>query len=126
MRLANLPTHDQVLAADLARDPGFRAEWERTALGRLVANELIRYRAKHGLSQRGLAERLGMPQSQVARLELGEHNPRTETMLRLVSRLDIELMIDIRPAGRDPKLATRRAAANSVTTAELEIAVAAA
>lgn len=124
MKLTDLKTHEEILAQDLRRDPEFQEEWERTALGRLVANELIRYRAGNGLSQRGLAKRLGMPQSQVARLELGEHNPRTETILRIVSRLDVELMIDIRPAGRNAKLATKRGTANSVSTPNVEIAVA--
>jgi transcriptional regulator with XRE-family HTH domain len=60
---------------------------------------IVRYRAEHDLSQRELAERLGMKQPQVARLELGEANPTVETLMRIASRLRIELTIDVRPAG---------------------------
>ena len=80
-------------------DPEFRVEWERTALARAVAVAIVRYRSDHDLSQRELAQRLGMKQPQVARLELGEVNPSIETLMRVASRLRIEFTIDVRPAG---------------------------
>lgn len=45
-----LITFEQILEEDL-KDPEFRAEWERTALARAVANEVVRYRIEHGLTQ---------------------------------------------------------------------------
>jgi DNA-binding XRE family transcriptional regulator len=72
-----LISSDDVLAEEL-RDPEFRAEWERTALARWLAVEVAHYRAEHGLSQRQLAERLGVHQSDVARMETGEHTPSLE------------------------------------------------
>jgi DNA-binding XRE family transcriptional regulator len=97
MKLSDLKTNGQLLAERLESEPELRAEWERTALARAVALELVRYRAQHGLSQRGLAERLGMKQPNVARLELGEINPKMETLMLLSSRLELEFKIDIRP-----------------------------
>jgi ribosome-binding protein aMBF1 (putative translation factor) len=97
MKLSDLKTNDQLLADRLESEPELRAEWERTALARAVALELVRYRAQHGLSQRELAERLGMKQPNVARLELGEINPKIETLMLLSSRLELEFKIDIRP-----------------------------
>lgn len=108
MRLTDLATHDELLRKELA-DPRFRAEWERTALARAVATEVVRYRGRHRLTQKSLAERLGVRQPQVARLKSGEHNPSIETLARLASVMDVEFNIDIRPRGRRPKLATRRA-----------------
>lgn len=108
MRLTDLATQDELLRKELA-DPRFRAEWERTALARAVATEVVRYRGRHRLTQKSLAERLGVRQPQVARLESGEHNPSIETLARLASVMDVEFNIDIRPRGRRPKLATRRA-----------------
>jgi hypothetical protein len=46
-------TAEEVLAAALAADPEFAAEWERLALARMVATTLIAYRSENGLSQRG-------------------------------------------------------------------------
>ena len=118
MKLSDLPTHEEVLAKHLADDPAFRKEWERTALARAVAVQLIAYRAERGLSQAALAGALGMTQPAVARLESGEHNPAFPTLLRLSEALSIELAIDITPRGREPLLIGRSARTNAVETHE--------
>lgn len=84
----------------LMRDPEFREEWERTALGRAVAIAIVRYRAEHDLSQSELAAILGMKQPAVARIELGEHNPSWETLFRLAEGLGLAFAIDIGPKGK--------------------------
>ncbi len=128
MKLSELKTNDEILQEEL-QDPEFRAEWERTALARAVALAIVRYRGDHGLSQRDLAERLGMKQPQVARLELGEVNPSMETLMRVSAQLGIEFTIDVRPAGTTVHNVTKRAQANnlvgSVRTHEAEVLVAA-
>ena len=127
MKLSELKTNDEILQEEL-QDPEFRAEWERTALARAVALAIVRYRGDHGLSQRDLAERLGMKQPQVARLELGEVNPSMETLMRVSGQLGIEFTIDVRPAGTTAHNVTKRAQANnlvgSVRTDEAEILIA--
>lgn len=116
--------HEEVLAEDL-RDPEFREEWERTAVARWLAVEVAHYRAKHGLSQRELAEQLDVHQSDVARMEVGEHNPSVERLVRVASGLDLELMIDIRPKGREAKLPRKRALeATSTPSGDCEIVLA--
>lgn len=89
-----LQTLDQWLEPDLA-DPAFRAEWNRTVLARAVSHAITRYRTEHGLSQTALGERLHMSQTQISRLELGEHTPSFETLLRITEALDLELSITI-------------------------------
>lgn len=108
MKLKDLTSEKETLAEEL-RDPEFRAEWERTALARAIANTLVGYRVEHRLSQSALAEQLGMKQPAVARLESGEHNPSLETLQRLVRTLDIELVLDLVPPHRRPKLITKAA-----------------
>ena len=103
-----LISNEEVLAQEL-RDPEFRAEWERTALARWLAVEVAHYRAEHDLSQRQLAERLGVHQSDVARMETGGHTPSLERLVRVASGLEIELMIDIRPERKQAKLPKKRA-----------------
>ena len=85
-------------------DHEVRAEWERTALARAIAVQVIRYRSLHGLTQSALAEILGMRQPAVSRLELGETNPSWDTLIRLSEVLGIEFLVDIAPAGRRPRL----------------------
>jgi transcriptional regulator with XRE-family HTH domain len=108
MRLSDLTATDELLAEQLV-DPGFRAEWERTAIARAVALRLVRYRTEHGISQRELAKLLEMKQPQVARLERGDVHPGLETLMRLSGALDIEFTIDVRPSNRKARLVTRRA-----------------
>jgi ribosome-binding protein aMBF1 (putative translation factor) len=118
--------HEQVLAESL-RDPEFREEWERTGVARWLSVVVTHYRADHGLSQRQMAERLGVPQSDVARMELGEHNPSMERLIRVARGLDLELMIDIRPQGKESKLPRKRALeAGSTLSGGCEIVLAAA
>ncbi len=80
------------------QESAFRKEWERTAYARAIANQVIRYRADHGLSQAALARKLGVSQPVVGRLELGEHEPKVSTLRNLSEKLGMRFMIDIHPA----------------------------
>jgi DNA-binding XRE family transcriptional regulator len=107
-RVHNLKTFEEILEEQFAADPAFREEWERLALAREVANELIRFRAKHELSQRGLAKLLGVSQPRVAELESGEKNPTIETLVQLSRATGLEFAIDVAPADREPRLVVKR------------------
>ncbi len=79
-RLAGNP---EVLA-EMLQDPQFRAEWERTALARAVAEAVIRYRAEHGLSQTGLAGLLGWRQPRALGLRVHvEVGPKTGVIAKV-------------------------------------------
>lgn len=99
-----IKTADEVLAAALDADPEFAAEWERLALARMVAVQLIGYRSDNGLSQRQLAERLGVSQPRVVELESGEKNPQIETLMKIAAKTGLEFAIDVAPIGQEPKL----------------------
>jgi transcriptional regulator with XRE-family HTH domain len=90
----------EAVLTEQLQDPAVRARWERTAVARAIAISVLRYRTAQGLSQKQLAERLGWKQSQVARLELGEHTPTLDTLVHLSRMLGLEVLVDIRPAGR--------------------------
>jgi DNA-binding XRE family transcriptional regulator len=85
---------------DLLTDPELAAEWERTAVARAVAIWLCRYRAEHGLTQQQLADRVGMKQAAIGRLELGETEPRVTTLLRLAAALGEALVLEVDGTGR--------------------------
>lgn len=88
---------EEIIAERCASDPEFRDYWERTALARAVAIAVIRYRSEHKLSQRALARQMGMPHSQIARLELGEHNPSIDTLQRLAKGLGQRFIVAVGP-----------------------------
>lgn len=101
MARTELVPAEDVLEEELA-DPALLARWQELALARAVAIWLVRFRAKHGLSQERLAARLGVSQPVVARLESGEHVPRMETLLRLSETLGMSLRLDVTPPPREP------------------------
>lgn len=91
--------NEEMFARDVQK-PEIGRDYERLALANAVSLEIVRYRAKHHLSQTALAKRLGMNQSGIARIEAAEHNPSFETLCRLSSTLGIEFLVDIAPPGR--------------------------
>lgn len=108
-KLQDLQTHGELVGRELV-DPDFRHDWERLALARAVAARLIRYRSENGLSQKALAETLGLRQPNVARLEAAEHEPTHETLAAIAEALGIEFTISITPRSRKaPKQLTRTA-----------------
>lgn len=96
MNLDELIPFEQVLDEEL-RHPEFRQEWERLAPARAIAHGVIAYRAEHGLKQSALARRLGMTQPAVSRLEMAEHLPSLDTLVRLSERLGLEIVVEISP-----------------------------
>lgn len=78
--MAGWPTNNDLIAEQLRADPGFRAEWKRTAIGRALATTLVRCRAEDDLS--------------VVRREVGETNPSTDELMWLSAQLGIEPQID--------------------------------
>jgi ribosome-binding protein aMBF1 (putative translation factor) len=103
-RPAKPVVHEDLLRAQLGADPEFAEEWARLALARHVAVEVIRYRSQNGLSQRALAEQLGVSQPRVVELESGEKNPQFETLAHIVAVTGIELAISLTRSGEDHKL----------------------
>jgi DNA-binding XRE family transcriptional regulator len=97
-------THEELMSAELAADPVFAADWERLSLARMLAARLVGYRHDHRLSQRALAERLGVSQPRVVELESGEKNPQIETLVKISAATGLEFAIDVAPLGREPKL----------------------
>lgn len=102
-----LTTHDELLTAELAADPKFAGEWERLAVARMLAVQIIRYRAVRHLSQRALAAKLGVSQPRIVELESGEKNPTFNTMVKIAAATGLEFAIDIAPTGRTPQLVSK-------------------
>lgn len=113
MKLNEMKNNEEVLAEQLRDDPEFRAEWERTALARAVSVTLVGWRSERDLTQRELADLLGMKQPQVARLERGDVNPGMDTLMRLAAGLGIEFTIDVHPAKATARNVTKQAQSDS-------------
>lgn len=98
MKLSDLKSLDQVVE-DARQDENFRAEWDRTAFAREVANRVVRYRTDNGLSQRDLAKIVDLVQPQIARLEKAEHQPSFETLVKLSRATGLEFRFEVADGG---------------------------
>lgn len=99
MAQTRLRSTEEIREEQLRQDFTFRAYWERTALARAVALAVIGYRVKHHLTQTQLAQVLGVRQPQVARMEMGEHNPSLQILQRLARALGLRFIIEVARAG---------------------------
>jgi DNA-binding transcriptional regulator YiaG len=100
-------THGELIAREMNADDSFRLEWEREAPARLVAATLIRYRSVNGLSQRALADQLGVKQPQIARWEIGDSLPSSQNLALIAGALGVEFVFSYAPADREPKQITK-------------------
>ena len=98
----------EVLAEQLD-DAEFRAKWEAQAPARALALLLVQHRVDHGLTQTALARKLGMKQPAVARMESGEHVPTITTLVRIADALEVEFLVDIKPAAKQRSWVSTRA-----------------
>jgi ribosome-binding protein aMBF1 (putative translation factor) len=72
----------EVFKERMLANPEVKREYDALEQEFAIASELIRARARAGLSQAELATRMGTSQSAIARLESGQTLPSTKTLLR--------------------------------------------
>lgn len=89
-------TFDEMLRIQL-KDPEFRKNYEALEPEFAIIKAMLDFRAEKGLTQRELAERTGLKQSSIARLESGRANPRVESLFRLAKGLGATLEIRFVP-----------------------------
>lgn len=97
MKTVRAKTHQEVLKPFL-RDLGFRRGYEEELEKLRIVDTLIQLRERQGLTQIGLARRMGVSQPFIAKLESGEtHNFSLETLLKLALALNSELEVRFHP-----------------------------
>ena len=84
------------LESELLSDSEFKKEYDALEPYYQLASQLIKARAKKGLSQKQLAEKIGTKQSAIARLESGSANPSVSFLERMASATGSELIIQIK------------------------------
>jgi len=85
----------KTLKQELLADPDTRAEYDALADEYAIARELIAARARAGLSQSEVAQRMGTTQSVVARLESGKRPPSMRTVERFAQAVGGHLVFRI-------------------------------
>ena len=85
------------LLDDQLKDPEFRAEWDALQPERALVQAMIDARKRTGLTQKQLAERTGISQSDISKFETGGGNPSLRTLQRLAAGMGMVLHIEFRP-----------------------------
>lgn len=89
-------TDFKTLKSKLLADPEVSAEYEALEEEFAIASELIKARARAGLTQQDLADRMGTTQSTIARLESGRKMPSMTSLARYAratgSKIDLRLV----------------------------------
>ena len=77
------------------RDTDFRKEWEAQELEYQIQEELIKARIACNMTQSELAEKSGIRQSNISRIENGNAVPRLDTLCALAAAMGKKLRISI-------------------------------
>lgn len=80
------------------QDPAFRAEWEALEPEFQIVRGIIEGRETNGLTQAELAQRTGIDQANISRLENGTANPSLRTLKRLAAGMGMKLELRFVPA----------------------------
>ena len=89
--------HNAFLAKAMARK-GFAEAYEALELEYQVASQMLRARARAGLTQYAVAERMGTTKSAISRLEsAGRHAPSLATLKRYAAAVGCELQVKFVP-----------------------------
>jgi transcriptional regulator with XRE-family HTH domain len=78
-------------------NPAFQAEYEALEPEFAIIQAMIDARKSSGLTQNQLAEKTGISQGDISKLENGSANPSLKTLQRLASGMDMRLKVEFLP-----------------------------
>lgn len=78
-------------------DPEIRTEYEALAPEFTIMQAMINARKATGLTQKQLAEKTGIAQSDISKLERGSANPSLRTLQRLASGMGMQIKLEFHP-----------------------------
>lgn len=91
-----MKTYRDYLSEQL-KDPEFRAEYEALEPEFAIIQAMIDARKRAGLTQRQLAERSGIAQGDISKLERGSANPSIRTLRRLARGMGMSIKVQFEP-----------------------------
>ena len=81
-------------------DPEFKKEYDALRPEFAIIQAIIDARKKSGMTQKDLAERTGIAQSDISKLENGSANPSLKTLQRLAEGMGMTLKLEFVPVAR--------------------------
>jgi predicted transcriptional regulator len=90
----------QELTDELMQDPDFKKEYEALQPEMDITRAILDARIRAGMTQMELAEKSGISQADICRLEKGTRNPSIALLKRLAEAMDSTLRIEFVPIKR--------------------------
>ena len=90
-----MSNHKEYLERQM-KNPEFAAEWERQRPEREYIKAIIAARMEQNLTQKGLAEKTGIRQSNISRIENGNCSPTIATLQQIADGVGKTLYIEFR------------------------------
>ena len=90
----------QELTDELMQDPDFKKEYEALQPEMDIKRAILDARIRAGMTQMELAEKSGISQADICRLEKGTRNPSIALLKRLAEAMDSKLRIEFVPIKR--------------------------
>ena len=87
----------QELTNELMQDPDFKKEYEELQPEMNIKRAILDARIRAGMTQMELAEKSGISQADICRLEKGTRNPSIALLKRLAEAMDSTLRIEFVP-----------------------------
>lgn len=78
-------------------DIEFRKEWEDIQPEKDIINAMVEARISQNITQKELAERTGINQADISKMENGTRNPSLKLLKRLAEGMDMELRLVFTP-----------------------------
>lgn len=82
------------------RDEDFKKEWDAIEPEFAIIQAMIDARKSVGMTQKELAERTGIAQGDISKLETGSANPSLKTLQRLAEGMGMRLKLEFVPIAR--------------------------
>lgn len=82
------------------KNPDFRAEYEALQPEFEIKRAMLAARQSIGITQQQLADRTGINQADISKLENGTANPSLRTLQRLAAGMGMQLRVEFVPAGK--------------------------
>ena len=86
--------------AEQMKDPAVKAEYDALEPEFTVIQAMIDARKAAGLTQKELADRTGIAQADISKLENGNANPSLKTLQRLAQGMGMKLQLSFSPLAR--------------------------
>lgn len=82
------------------KDADFKKEYDALEPEFAIIQAIIDARKDTGMTQKELAEKTGITQADISRLENGSANPSLKTLQRLAEGMGMKLKLEFMPVGR--------------------------